>query len=320
MLLYCPGAGQRLRNTTFVCQRHKYRQAGKKTVLKTDDKRIPPLSRWWYPDPPGRVLARFADPASAPMLGSWNPRDIPGVSRVHPLPTLSAPAMIVETRHCITEILSRQPLFRVLNGSELTLLAPGTQEYRFSRNEMLFQKGDRGNGMYLVIAGQIKLFLTSPAGAEKIIQMAGAGDSFGEESAFTEQPVGVAAQASRDTLLLHVDKQTLVAAVGRSPILARALLTRLSNRMCQLIENMETCVQRSSSQRVAHFLSQMAPKGVECFDLELDANKQTIASQLNLAPETFSRVLGRFSRDGHIQVKGRCITVKNLGLLKEFAG
>lgn len=228
--------------------------------------------------------------------------------------------MILETRHSIPEILSRQPLFRVLSGSELTRLALGTQEYRVSRNEMLFQKGDCQRGMYLVIAGQVKLFLPSQAGAEKIVHMAGPGESFGEEGAFVDRPCGVAAQAIRDSILLHMDKQVLLAAVEASPILARALLCRMSSRMCQLIENMETCVQRNSAQRVVHFLSQQAPEGVDSFDLELDANKQTIASQLNLAPETFSRVLGRLSRDGHIEVKGRCITVRNLGHLRRYAG
>jgi len=228
--------------------------------------------------------------------------------------------MILETRHSIPEILSRQPLFRILNGGELISLALGTQEFRVGRNELLFQKGECDRGMYLVVAGQVKLFLPSQAGTEKIIHLAGPGDSFGEEGAFADQPCMVTAQATRDSILLHMDKPCLVAAVNRSPVLARALLTRLSNRMCELIENMETCVQRSSSQRVVHFLSQHAPSGADSFDLELDTNKQTIASQLNLAPETFSRVLARLSRDGHIEVKGRCIRVRDMGSLRKMAG
>lgn len=228
--------------------------------------------------------------------------------------------MILETRHSIPEILSRQPLFRVLNGSELSMLALGTQEYRVNRNEMLFQKGDSDRGMYLVIAGQVKLFLPSPSGTEKIVHMAGPGESFGEECAFVDRPSVVAAQATRDSILLHMDKNVLNGAVNRSPVLARALLTRLSTRMCALIDNMETCVQRNSAQRVVHFLSQFAPQGVDSFDLELELNKQTIASQLNLAPETFSRVLGRLSKDGFIQVKGRCITVMNMRDLCAYAG
>ncbi len=49
--------------------------------------------------------------------------------------------MILETRHSISEILSRQPLFRILGEQDLTRLAKATSEYRLSRNEMVLQKG-----------------------------------------------------------------------------------------------------------------------------------------------------------------------------------
>ena len=66
----------------------------------------------------------------------------------------------------------------------------------------------------------------------------------------------------------------------------------------------------------------MAPgegENVENVDILLDLNKQTIASQLNLAPETFSRVLGRLAKDGHIEVKGRNIKIKSLKTLRNYA-
>lgn len=69
-----------------------------------------------------------------------------------------------------------------------------------------------------------------------------------------------------------------------------------------------------------HYLVQMAPREADSFDITLDVNKQTIASQLNLAPETFSRVLGRLAKDGCIEVKGRNITVTNLRALRDYVG
>jgi CRP-like cAMP-binding protein len=50
----------------------------------------------------------------------------------------------------------------------------------------------------------------------------------------------------------------------------------------------------------------------------LPASKQNIASQLNLAPETFSRVLSSLSEKNLIQVKGRTITVLDRQLLRDF--
>lgn len=228
--------------------------------------------------------------------------------------------MILETRHSISEILSRQPLFRLLDGPELARLAKGTYEYRLGKNEMLFQKGDLPKGMHIVVAGQVKLFLPSSAGAEKIVHMAGPGETFGEEGVFLNKSCPVAAQATRDSILLVMEKQALLDALERSCILSTALMSRMCSRLCDLIDNMETCVQRNSAQRVVHYLSQMAPNDADSFELLLDVNKQTIASQLNLAPETFSRVLGRLVKDGFIEVKGRSIKVMNLRTLRDFAG
>lgn len=228
--------------------------------------------------------------------------------------------MMLETRHSIPEILSRQRLFRCLDATELSKLAKGTYEYRICKNEALFQKGDIPKGMHLVIAGQIKLFLPAANGAEMIVQMAGAGDSFGEEAVLPQKPCPVAAQANRDTLLMVIEKQALIEAMRRNCDFSNAMMTHMCERMCAMIENMETCVQLNSAQRVVHYLMQYAPNEADSFDLELDANKQTIASQLNLAPETFSRVLNRLSKDGYIHVKGRNIRLRNLTSLRNYAG
>ena len=228
--------------------------------------------------------------------------------------------MMLETRHSIPEILSRQRLFRGLDATERARLAKGTYEYRISKNETLFHKGDIPKGVHLVIAGQIKLFLPAANGAEMIVHMAGAGDAFGEESVLPHKPCPLAAQANRDTLLMVIEKHSLIEAMKHNCDFSNAMMAHMCERMCALVENMETCVQLSSSQRVVHYLTQHAPSEAESFDLELDANKQTIASQLNLAPETFSRVLNRLSKDGYIHVKGRNITLRNLTSLRNYAG
>lgn len=228
--------------------------------------------------------------------------------------------MILETRHSISEILSRQPLFRILSGPELALLARNASEYRLSKNEMLLQKGEVSEGLHVVIAGQVKMYLPSMAGSEKVVRMATPGDTFGEEGVFLSKACPMAVQAVRDSILLVLEKQALLDAMERNCVLSSALMTHMCTRLCELVENLETCVQRNSAQRVVHYLVQMAPREAETFDLTLDVNKQTIASQLNLAPETFSRVLGRLAKDGCILVKGRNITVRNLSALRDYAG
>ena len=228
--------------------------------------------------------------------------------------------MLLEKHHSIPEILSRQRLLRGLNATLLGQLADATYEYRISKNEMVFHKGDIPKGVHLVIAGQVRLFLPAANGTEMFVHMACAGDAFCEEAMLPGKPCPLSAQADRDTLLMVMEKRALAEIMRRNGDFSNMMMAHLCERLCALIDSMETCVQFSSSQRVVHYLMQHAPNEADSFDLELKANKQTIASQLNLAPETFSRVLNRLVKAGYIHVKGRNITLRNLSSMRNYAG
>jgi CRP-like cAMP-binding protein len=217
-------------------------------------------------------------------------------------------------------MLAHQPVFRCMSVDELERLAQGAYERSIDRNAFLYQKGDAPEGVHLVITGQIKLALTNAAGVETIVHMAYPGETFGEEAVFPGGLSPVCAQANKDSLLLVLQRQALREAMRTNPDFADNLVARMGQRMCQLIESLETCVQRNSAQRVAHFLSQRAPEEAHSYNVELDVNKSTIASQLNLAPETFSRVLKRLSREGLIDLKGRFINLRDLDSLRAYAG
>lgn len=218
--------------------------------------------------------------------------------------------MIQETRHAIPEILARQPMFRGLDENDLATLAQGTREFRVRKHEIVFHRGELPPGMHIVIMGQIKLAIPSPQGSEKVVHMAGPGATFGEAVVFLDRPYPVSAQATQDSIILLITKQTLLNALAENPMLSRKMLANLSMRLHELLDDMESCTLRTSMQRVICFLSHQAPLSNDSrYSIALETSKQTVASRLNLAPETFSRVLGQLSEAGLIQVKGRNITI-----------
>jgi CRP-like cAMP-binding protein len=227
--------------------------------------------------------------------------------------------LIQETRHSIAEILSRQPMFRGLSESELAQISAGCREFRVRKNEVLFHKGDQPEGMHVVVMGQMKLALPSAQGVEKIVHMCGPGATFGEAVVFLDKPYPVSAQAMTDSLVLLVSKRVLLDAMDTNSMLSRKMLASLSTRLHELLGDMESCTLRTSTQRVVCFLIQSAPADAALsFDVVLPSSKQNVASQLNLAPETFSRVLGDLSDRGLIWVKGRTITVVDRQRLGSF--
>lgn len=226
--------------------------------------------------------------------------------------------MIQETRHSIYEILSRQPLFRGLDEAELRALAAQTREFRVHKHEILFNKGDTPQGIHVVVMGEVKLYLPSTQGWEKVIHMEGPGSTFGEAVVFLDKPYPVSAQATQESVVLLIGREALSRAIEANHLLCRKLLASLCVRLHEMLTDIEACTSRTSLQRVTCFLSQQAPQGGKAYEVALSTSKQTLAAQLNLAPETLSRVLTQLSQAGLIEVHGRTITVLDAERLRRF--
>src|SRR5512136_1897780 len=106
----------------------------------------------------------------------------------------------------VDQFLVNLPLFSDLTPDEVRRIASGTRRIYATKGENLFTRGDRCEGFHVVLYGQVKLFVTSPQGSEKVIEIMGPGISFGEAILFMDMPYVISAQALMDSLLLHVSK------------------------------------------------------------------------------------------------------------------
>ena len=226
-----------------------------------------------------------------------------------------------ETRLDIPQILSRLPLFQELAPEQIAALEPACRERRLAKGEMLFQKGDLPKGFYVIVFGQIKLAFPSSQGNEKVMQIVGPRQSFGEAIMFLNRPCPVFAEGLVDSLLLHIGSGPVFALLESDPLFARRMLAGLSMRLHSLVQDVETYSLRSSAQRVVGYLLQQCPQDGPCegsFDISLPTSKQVIASRLNLTPETLSRIFHDLAVNGLIGVSGKQITIKDAKRLREF--
>ncbi len=226
-----------------------------------------------------------------------------------------------ETRLDIPQILSRLPLFQELAPEQIAALEPACRERRLAKGEMLFQKGDLPKGFYVVVFGQIKLAFPSSQGNEKVMQIVGPRQSFGEAIMFLNRPCPVFAEGLVDSLLLHIGSGPVFALLESDPLFARRMLAGLSMRLHSLVQDVETYSLRSSAQRVVGYLLQQCPQEGACegsFDISLPTSKQVIASRLNLTPETLSRIFHDLAVNGLIGVSGKLITIMDAKRLREF--
>lgn len=219
--------------------------------------------------------------------------------------------------------LRNLPLFRELAAEEIDRVSVGTRELRVKRGDILFQKGDPTRGFYIVVYGQVKLLLITPNGDEKVIEIMGPGQSFGEALMFMEKPYVVTAHALADSMLLHVSKEAVFEEIDRDPKFARRMIAGLSRRLHHLIIDVESYSLRSATQRVIGYLLQPDHDHDEAHArtvVTLPASKSVIASRLNITPEHFSRILHELTEAQLIEVTGRTVRILDMEKLRTYEG
>lgn len=217
----------------------------------------------------------------------------------------------------IEALLAHVPLFNGLELDEIARLARGSREITATRGDILFHKGDTPTGFYLIVYGQVKLAFTSPQGGEKVVDIVGQGQTFGEAVMFMDKPFMVYAQALADSLLVHISKTAILDELDKDPKLGRKMIAGLSMRLHHLINDVESYSLHSGRQRIIGYLLREYPNGGErSITVTLPTNKGVIASRLNLTQEHFSRILHELSEKGLIVVEGRKIHIPEVEKLR----
>lgn len=235
------------------------------------------------------------------------------------LANLTNPAIQRDRSFKAASFLAKLPLFHELDRDEIKRIAAAAVRIELARGTVLFRRGDPCTGLHIIISGQIKLAFQTTHGGEKVIDILGAGQSFGESVMFLEQPYMVTAEALADTKLLHVERAAILAGLDRDPRLARQIIANLSTSLHHLLDDLESCTLQSGTQRVVIYLLSLVDEGAGTEkEIKLPARKSVIASRLNLTQEHFSRTLHRLAAEGLIAVHGQQISISDVERLRAY--
>lgn len=214
------------------------------------------------------------------------------------------------------------PLFSDLSQLERERVATNCQIKRWSKGDMVFRVGDVCNAFHLVVTGQVKLFVLSASGQEKVIEIISAGQSFAEALVFLDKPYILSAQTLADTVLINVSKAGVISEIRQDPNFALHMLAGISKRLHGLIQDVEGYALRSGMQRLIGYLLrdvESAPEASgKALTVSLPASKATIASRLSLTPEYFSRVLHELEDQHLIEIDRREIRIPDISKLAAY--
>jgi CRP/FNR family transcriptional regulator len=219
----------------------------------------------------------------------------------------------------ILQAIAGFPAFSGLSANELRELRQIAVQRKCARGEIVFSEGDPGNGFYVVIDGQVKVYKLSPEGKEQILHIIRPGEPFGEVAVFAGRSFPANAEAIEAGRLLFLPRTSFVELIRRNPSLAMNMLAVLSRRLRQFTLQVENLSLKEVPGRLASYLLVLSAEQGDAAAVELPISKGQLASLLGTIPETLSRIFARMTDQGMIEVRGKTIDLLDRSGLKAVA-
>ena len=211
-------------------------------------------------------------------------------------------------------------LFEGLDEPLIKRIAQASWAVQQKRGARVFGRGDHLEGLYSVLEGNLKLYMLSCNGDERVLRILEPGDTFGEAIMFNAIPSPVFVDTLSAVRLAYFPRQVISEALARDPRFTMSMLQSMSAIMRNLILDLETCCLQNALQRTVNYLLREAQAGpAPHLEVQLPAAKAVVASSLNISAETFSRELHRLQDEGLIEINRRTIYLRDRDALRTLA-
>jgi CRP-like cAMP-binding protein len=207
-----------------------------------------------------------------------------------------------------TELLRSVPLFRGLTDKDLYEIAELLIERRFRARATVFEEGTVGEYMYVIREGQVKISKMSDDGREKILEIFGPGDFFGEMALLDQAPRSASVKSSTDCVLLALSRNDFMALLRRNPEIALELIREQTRRLRETDEEVRGLLFERVEGRTKRVLRRMATQSVAGFPDKgaTDAvTHQQLADLVGTSRETITRVVKSLKRRGWLAQAGK---------------
>lgn len=220
------------------------------------------------------------------------------------------------------ETLKRVPLFKDLTDTDLMSIQEATTTRRLHTGEILFYEGDKGDTLYAILEGKIKVTILAEDGREVIISMLDKGEIFGEMALFDlEEKRSATAMATEPTTLLSLmGKDFLKVLEGNSQLTMRILRT-MTGRLKNATRRISSLILLDTYARITRYLLDLAEeKGRLLLDGSVMVEKpphHVIAGTLGTSRETVCRTLKELEAQGILTMSAHDIIIHHYKAAKK---
>jgi CRP/FNR family transcriptional regulator len=192
-------------------------------------------------------------------------------------------------------------MFAALDPEAAAALRSSMDTVNLNKGQVLFNEGERGERLYIITDGKMKLGHTSSDGRESLLAVLGPGELLGELSLFDPGPRTATATALTETSLMGLGHNALRPWLTGRPEVAEALLQALALRLRRTNEQMADLVFSDVPGRVAKTLLELGekfgrplPDGIH---VTHDMTQEELAQLVGASRETVNKALADFRHE-----------------------
>ena len=207
----------------------------------------------------------------------------------------------------------RSAFFDDLAADDLAALSGAMVQRQYPAGQIVLLEGAASSVFYVVQAGRLKLFKTSPRGREQVLRLLRPGDMFNEVAVFDEGPNPASAQAIEDCTLFLLRRRDLMRFVGERPGIALAITRTFARRLREALELVEDLAFRDVTSRLAKILLDGQQGSTPRLTQEL------LAAMAGSRREVVGRALKALSAEGAVRLERGRIHVCDRKVLERLA-
>ena len=219
--------------------------------------------------------------------------------------------------------LKQVPLCAHLADQELIAFSQDLRLREYAKGQIVFEQGDPGHSLYIVLQGKVRVFRLTPSGLETTLTILGTGDLVGEFAALDQQPRSAAARAIGKCALLQMNADVFFKYVREGPNLALGLMHVLVAKTRWTAAYAETIARYDAAGRLLHILLLFNERFGEeqqpgqRYLLDLGLNQTDLASLVGVRREWVNRILQYWSKEKLIEYKGGKLIILDLERVRQ---
>jgi len=225
--------------------------------------------------------------------------------------------------------VAEQPMWRALFGdvvlseAELEALAAIAQRRQVVPGQAVLSRSTAAQALVALQQGEVALGLRTADGTFRTERIVRGPAWLDQGSAWLDEPHAMDAQALSAATVLELPRQALAQCLSEHPALAQRLICGLAREVQALTANTHELMHKDAPARLAQwFLQRQTPvAGGQPGQavVTLHERKRDVASQLAITPETLSRLMRSFIRQGVIEVAGYTVRILDTAALARLA-